>query len=310
MGTSNAKKKISGTLAPIVLFVYNRADHTKKTINRLQKNILAKKSTLFIFSDAPKKKENQKQVDTVRNYLNTISGFKKIIIIHRKKNYGLANSVIAGVSMVLEKHKKAIVLEDDLLTSPLFLKFMNKALDYYKNNEQIFVISGYSYPIKIPKNYLFDLYLGYRSSSWGWATWENRWKEIDWSVKDYKQFKQNKIKQKAFNRLGNLSEMLANQMNGKIDSWAIRRTYAQFKLKKYTVFPRYSLVKNIGFDGTGIHCGKTKKPINNANFNWFPEFSNKLVINEQINKNIKKISTTTFFQKIMLKFSKIISNDL
>lgn len=248
------KKKLS----PIILFVYNRPWHTEQTVEALKKNELASESDLFIFSDGPKI-ENDENVRKVREYIKTVDGFKSVKIIEREKNLGLANSVIAGVTEIVNKFGKVIVLEDDLVTSKYFLKFMNEALEFFKDREDIFSISGYSYPpsiMKIPGFYKHDVYLSYRFGSWGWASWIDRWNKVDWEIKDYEQFKKDNKMNADFNRGGSdMSDMLISQMEGKIDSWAIRFDYAHFKNNCYNIRPVKSLVKNIGFDGSGVHCG-------------------------------------------------------
>jgi hypothetical protein len=135
---------------------------------------------------------------------------------------------------------------------------MNGALDYYDNNELIWSISGFSIPIKIPNNYNHDVYLSYRASSWGWATWLDRWIKVDWNVCDYKKFRADSQLRKKFNRGGrDLSNMLDMQISKKIDSWAIRWCYSQFKLNTLTVYPITSRIQNIGLDGSGTHGVKT-----------------------------------------------------
>jgi hypothetical protein len=248
-------------LAPVVLFVYNRPWHTQQTVEALKKNELANESELFIYSDAPKNKQAIEHVAEVRAYIKKIEGFKKVMVIEREKNCGLANSIINGVTKIVNEYGKAIVLEDDLVTSPYFLQYMNNGLKFYQENQEIMSISGYNLPptcMKFPKNFTDDVYLNYRNSSWGWATWANRWNLVDWDVKDFKQFIGDPKQQKLFNRGGDdLTDMLKAQMEGKIDSWAIRFSYAHFKQQMYSVHPRYSYVDNIGIDGTGTHCGVT-----------------------------------------------------
>jgi len=247
-------------LAPIILFVYNRPEHTKKTIDALKLNQLASDSLIFIFSDGNKNENDRKAVEEVRNYIVTISGFKDVKITLRDKNLGLADSVISGVTEVIEKFGKAIVLEDDIVTSPYFLKFMNEALDFYEKDKRIYSISGYNFPIKIPKSYQHKIYISPRPSSWGWATWKDRWGKVDWIISDYDQFLSNKKEIKKFNLGGDdLTRMLKKQMSGKINSWAIRWTYAHYKGKGYCLFSLKSFAKNIGADRSGVHTRKTNK---------------------------------------------------
>ncbi|WP_148630530.1 glycosyltransferase [Bacillus sp. E214] len=246
-------------LAPILLFVYNRPESTLKTIEALKRNKLAKESSLFIFSDGPKNSEQNINVSKVREIINNIQGFKNVEVFISDKNCGLANSVINGVSKIILQYGKVIVLEDDLITSTSFLEYMNKSLQFYQSDINIWSISGYSPKIEFPQYYKSDIYLIPRGCSWGWATWIDRWNSIDWNIEDYQQFKKNKVKRKQFNRAGNdMAKMLEDQIKGTIDSWAIRWCYNQFIQNTYTVYPRYSLIKNIGLEGESTHGSLSK----------------------------------------------------
>ena len=152
--------------APITLFVYNRIDHTRQCVEALRKNLLANESALIIFSDAAKDVGSQNSVEEVRSYLKTIRGFTKIEIIERTNNFGLAKSIISGVTYVVNKYGRVIVLEDDLVTSPYFLIYMNKALDIYKNDDMVASIHGYIYPVKkaLPETFFLR-----GADCWGWG---------------------------------------------------------------------------------------------------------------------------------------------
>ncbi len=249
--------------APIILFVYNRPEHTMQVLNALDNNLDVEESELFIFSDNAKNNQDQKDVLNVRRVLRAFekeNHFKQIYIYEREEHKGLAESVISGVSDVIKQYGKAIVLEDDLITSVDFLRYMNGALEYYKTDERIWSIAGYTPDIKHLSKYDKDVYMCLRAGSWGWATWKDRWESIDWEVHDYDDFKRSKKKRKQFRKRGyNLPDMLEQQMQGKIDSWAIRFCYEQFKQNKMTVNPTISRIKNIGFDGTGTHGGVSEK---------------------------------------------------
>jgi hypothetical protein len=243
--------------APIILFVFNRPDHTRRTLQALAANPEASESELSIFADGPRKDRPNElaMVQEVRRVIRESYPFKKISIQESEQNRGLANSVIRGVTEVLQKHDSVIVLEDDVITAPSFLQFMNTALSHYSKDPQIFSVSGYSVPVEAPAGYSYDAYLGYRFSSWGWATWKDRWGTVDWEVKDYPQFQTDRIARSQFNLGGDdLSEMLDRQRQGKVDSWAVRMAYGQFKKRGYTVFSLPTLVVNEGFDGSGTHC--------------------------------------------------------
>jgi hypothetical protein len=294
-------------LAPIVLFVYNRPEHTQQTINALKANYLADKSELFIFSDGAKNEKASDTVAEVRQLIRTIDGFKKVEVFEAPQNKGLANSVIYGVSKVIEQYGKAIVLEDDLLTSQNFLPYMNQALDFYEKNPKIWSISAYNPPIKIPSNYDKDIYFSYRGCSWGWATWRDRWLKNDWAVKDYQKFVQDPKAQVAFNRGGHdMVEMLRDQMDGQMDSWAIRWCYSQFKDSSYTVYPLRSKVQNIGYDGSGTHCeSSTTRNVSLDSFNQTESFPDQIELNEEILKEFRD-----FYQLNFLKKLKKITKDL
>lgn len=247
-------------LAPICLFAYNRFEETKQTVVALKNNFLASQTDLYIFSDGWKDWSSKHEVLKVRAFLKEIKGFKSVTIKESIVNRGLANSIIHGVTEIISLESKVIVVEDDLVSSPNFLNFMNEALDFYENNQSIFSISGYSMHLPSLKSYKNDYYLGVRASSWGWATWRRSWTDIDWEIKDYSNFLKSNRKRKEFNVGGSdMTKMLANQMNHKIDSWAIRWCYNQFKRKQYTVFPRISKLISIGFGANATHTKSTKR---------------------------------------------------
>lgn len=246
-------------LAPIVLFVYNRPWHTRQTVEALQKNDLASESDLIIYSDGPKNEQGKTNIEEVREYIRSINGFKSIKIIECKENLGLANSIIPGVTKIVNKYGRVIVMEDDVVSSKYFLGFMNNVLEFYKNDMRIFSVTGINHLTEKYQKYNYQVYLSYRSSSWGWGTWKNRWEKTDWEVRDFNEFKKDKGAQRLFNRGGeDLTDMLIAQINGEIDSWGIRWLYCHYKNDAFCLFPVYNLIKNIGFDGTGIHCGKSK----------------------------------------------------
>lgn len=247
--------------APILLFTYKRLDTLKLAVAALQKNVFAEVSDLFIFSDAAKKEVDQQAVKDVREFLHTITGFKKITIVEREHNWGLAKSIIAGTSLVLEDYEHAIVLEDDLIATPNFLSFMNQALKQYKNQKSVFSISGYSFKLCTDKKrYPQDAYFLNRGWSWGWATWKDRWKDVDWDVNTYKTFITDKKAQKAFAEGGSdLNKMLREQMEGRLDSWAIRWFYHQFKVGGLTLYPVFSKIYNAGFDAFATHTTGSEK---------------------------------------------------
>ncbi len=239
--------------APIALFVYNRIDHTRKTIEALQKNFLATESELFIFCDNAKNYDSNQAVQAVRDYVKSVQGFKNVTIIEREKNLGLAQSIISGVSEIVEKFGHIIVLEDDMVTSPHFLEYMNEALELYETEEKVISIHGYIYPVKktLPETFFLR-----GADCWGWATWKRGWDIFEKDGSKLLQELQQKKLTKIFDFDGCYPyiRMLEDQISGKNNSWAIRWYAAAFLANKLTLYPGKSLVQNIGFDGSGTHC--------------------------------------------------------
>jgi len=252
-------------LAPIVLFCYNRPRHVEETLYALSKNIYADESYLFIFCDGPKANASPKQLQSVidtRTIVRKEQWCKNVTIFESDDNKGLANSIISGVNEIIDKYGKAIILEDDLVTSRYFLKFMNEALDFYKSYPAVFSISGYNYSkakMQIPIDYHYDTYVSLRAMSWGWATWKEKWKLIDFSMSQFHEFYGNNRMTTAFNRCGDdVTEMLCKQWGKTIDSWAIRFGFSHFSNHAVAILPITSFVKNIGLDGSGTHCFAVK----------------------------------------------------
>lgn len=256
-------------LAPIALFVYNRLEHTKKTIEALKKNYLAEESELFIFSDGGKLGDEE-NVEKVRAYIKNVRGFKNVHIIERENNWGLAKSVITGVTNVINDFGKIIVLEDDIVCSSFFLEFMNRALFKYQACSNVFSVSAYSYLANEESEGIPDTYFLKLVCSWSWATWKSKWEYFDSNALGCRRLKWDRKLRKQFNydNANDWCSMLMMQMRiqmkylifpPKIDSWAIRWYWSVFKHKGLTLFPRESLVENIGFDGSGVHCGKIEQ---------------------------------------------------
>lgn len=238
--------------APIALFTYNRADHTQRAVESLLQNAEAKDSDLFIFSDGAKNEKAIKGVEDNRKYIHTISGFKSISIIEREKNWGLANSLIAGITEVINKYGRVIVVEDDLILSPYFLQFMNEGLEKYKDDDRVGTINAFVPPIK---EKLPDTYFLYFMHPWGWATWKRSWDLLNLNTKYL--LRKMRFKVKKFNLGGNCGSYgnLYCQKVGKVDSWYIRFYASLFLNKKLNLFPKQAMVINGGLDDSGTHCG-------------------------------------------------------
>lgn len=242
---------------PITIFAFNRPAEFKRLIDSLKKNPEHLESELYIFIDGPREQKpgEKEKVQKVFDLALSITGFKDTHIQTSESNKGLGPSIIKGVSKVINKHEATIVLEDDLIVQPNFLRFMNDGLERYKNEKGVWSICGYTNKIKASYDYSYDAYFCTRSSSWGWATWKDRWETVDWSFCNWDEWVQLK---KQFNRWGGSDcfSMLEGCKNGRNKSWAIRFCFNQFLQDKLSLFPVKSLILNEGFDGNGTNCKK------------------------------------------------------
>ena len=244
-------------LSPIALFTYNRPEHTRQTVNALAKNMLAAESVLYIYADGPKKDISNTQYENlkqVRDYINNIKGFKKVYISENEVNLGLSQSIIKGVSEVINEHGKIIVLEDDLITGKGFLHYMNKALDLYADDRMVGCIHGWNYYLNA-NGYNEETFFLRGADCWGWATWLRDWSLFNENGIELCDSIVSKKLEYDFNRRNthDFLNMLKDQINGKNDSWAIRWHASLFLENKYCLHPVKSLVKNIGLD-VGTHC--------------------------------------------------------
>lgn len=243
------------TQSPIVLFVYNRITHTEKSVNALKNNLLAEKSDLIIYSDGAKHDKDIDAVNQIRQFVKSIHGFKSVRVVERERNYGLADSIIDGVTQVCNQYGKVIVLEDDIVTSPYFLKYMNNALEHYEVDKNVASIHGYVYPIDgLPETFFLR-----GADCWGWATWADRWQSFEPNGEKLLKTLISKQLSKRFDFNGaySFSKMLEDQIKGLNNSWAVRWHATAFLNNQYTLYPGKSLVENIGNDGSGSHCGNT-----------------------------------------------------
>lgn len=273
--------------APIVIFVYNRPWHTRQTVQALIDNEFSQESELFIFSDAPHRVEEAAKVNEVRNYLKTISGFKSVNIVERENNWGLAKSIIYGVTELCAKYGRVIVLEDDLVTSPYFLRFMNEALNVYSLNSKVMHISGYSYPVRMDfqddETYFLRLPM-----CWGWATWQRAWQLFSKDLTSDIGMKSESIKYLNFDGSHNFWQQYQMNLKGKINTWFIFWYISVLKNNGLALYPHKSVIKNIGLDATGTH--KTKTDVYDLNVSAVPIQVLRIEENE-------KLSTVDSYKK-------------
>lgn len=245
---------MTNTYAPILLFVYNRPEHVRRNIQALLKNELAAESELFIYSDAAKDETSQAAVKEVRTFIRSIQGFKKITIIERAENWGLARSIIDGVTTQINRYGRVIVLEDDLVVAPHFLQFMNDALETYRDEERVGHIQAcdFTHDPSLPDTFLIKW-----TGSWGWGTWDRAWKHFNADGKALlTELESRKLTYTFdFNGKYGYTRMLRRQIEGKNNSWAIRWNASLFLKGILSLNVGKSLVQNEGFDGSGTNCG-------------------------------------------------------
>lgn len=245
---------MTNTYAPILLFVYNRPEHVRRNIQALLKNELAAESELFIYSDAAKDETSQAAVKEVRAFIRSIQGFKKITITERAENWGLARSIIDGVTTQINRYGRVIVLEDDLVVAPHFLQFMNDSLETYRDEERVGHIQAcdFTHDPSLPDTFLIKW-----TGSWGWGTWDRAWKHFNADGKALlTELESRKLTYTFdFNGKYGYTRMLRRQIEGKNNSWAIRWNASLFLKGILSLNVGKSLVQNEGFDGSGTNCG-------------------------------------------------------
>lgn len=240
----------------IVIFAFNRSDLLQRTLTALADNDLADKASVTFFCDGPRHEKDESGTRAVRELAKKAQGFASVEVVERPKNMGCAASIIDGLTEMFRLHERLIVIEDDIVTSPYTLRFLSEGLARYADNEKVFNIAAWTPPHiarNLPAEYPYDVYAIPRFNCWGWASWRDRFQDIDWTVKDYRTFKNSPQLRKAFNAGGDdLSSMLDDQMQGKIDAWDIRADYARFKKNMLGINPVRSYALNIGM-GSGTH---------------------------------------------------------
>jgi len=265
--------------APVIFFAYNRPSHTLKTISALQANEFASQSDLFVYCDGPKADATEKELTAIHDTREVFKAkltFKSVTIYESDTNKGLFNSLTSGITTIINKFGKAIIVEDDILTSPYFLSYCNKALDYYENEEKVMAISGYKFPIKgnTPSNFFLT-----SGGVWGWATWKRAWNKFNPNAGMLLTEIENRNLKFSFNFDNSYDyfQMLTDQKQNKLSSWDICWYASIFISEGVTIYPSKTFVQNIGMDGSGTHYNKNSaKEYHNA----------KLFSNENEYKNI------------------------
>ncbi|WCL83089.1 glycosyltransferase (plasmid) [Saprospira sp. CCB-QB6] len=247
------------TFAPVVLFVYQRPDHLAQTLAALAENEEASQSPIYIYSDGPKADASPNDladIAAVRQLIREQTWAKQLEIIEREENWGLRKNIVAGVTEVMEKHGRAIILENDIVASPYFLRYMNQALDLYQDVEEVMHISGFIYPLKLQEEDLGPSFFYNVNSCWGWASWQRAWKHYRDDTanilaqinKNYDPFSFNGGQKESFYK------QLQQNLSGELNTWACHWHASIFLQNGLALHPYRALVKNIGLDGSGAHC--------------------------------------------------------
>lgn len=242
---------------PVCVFAYNREKHITETLIALSKNVGISVAPIYIFCDGPKSVEAERSVKETRRAIESLSYlFPNIQVIHRENNFGLAKSIVSSVSAILKEYTACIVVEDDIVTKPEFYEFMCKALDFYQCYDQVYHISAYLDPLEI--NSKRPLFIP-TTSCWGWATWSNKWSQyIDDPIHIFNQLSETKVLEKFdFDRSCLFSSQLSLNITGELNTWAIKWYGTVFLNNGLSLHPPYSLVDNIGMDGSGTNCVNT-----------------------------------------------------
>ena len=255
---------IEMNFAPVAIFAYNRLNHIKKTFEALKRCKESVETELYIFLDGPKNESAIETVREVREYIHSLNAtdFKSISVIESPENKGLAASIIFGVTEVIGKHGRIIVLEDDCVASPYLLGYMNKCLDCFENDQRVGSIAGFAPQILLPNDYSADIYTAYRSCSCTWGSWLNRWQDIDWNLSNMKEVYNDSELLRHLNSNGSDRFLrLYRQAKGSKDSWSIKFGYHLVRKGMLTVYPRFSYITNIGADDTGVHSAASDADI-------------------------------------------------
>lgn len=240
-------------LAPIALFVYRRASHLRATLEALRANPEAAASDLWIFSDAPRDASVAPAVAQVRALIAGVTGFRSVRVIERSRNFGLAGSIVDGVTNLCAEYGRTIVLEDDLVTAPGFLGFINRGLDRYAHQDRVMQVSGFMFPVSVAAGH-DSLFLPF-PTSWGWGCWQRSWQHFIADIGQWQTLRGSAEMRHKLDLDGayDYSGLLDAQAAGKVDSWAVRWHLSVMLRSGLVLYPRRSLVSNIGIDGSGTH---------------------------------------------------------
>lgn len=297
--------------APIALFVYNRVGHMRRTVSALQQNFLAGVSDLYIYSDAPKSEDDFLAVSEVRKYAADITGFKSVTLVLRQNNFGLARSIIDGVTQLTARFGHVIVLEDDMVTSPFFLCYMNDGLRLYASDPKVASIHGYVYPLtdadSLPPYFFLK-----GADCWGWATWSRAWRAFDADGQSLLSRLESRQLTREFDFSGGyeFTQMLRDQVSGKNNSWAVRWYASAFLEGMLTLYPSRSFVHNIGNDSSGTHSSASNLFDAQLSFSYDGIHVDSVTESDEARKsfvNYLRSIRPTYLERIVRFFRRLVS---
>jgi len=287
-------------LTPVLVQVYTRKMHFVNCIDSLSKCKLASQTHLYIASDAPKNEMDKKNVEDIREYSKRIKGFSTVEIIAPENNLGAMKMSQYAMGIVFSKYSSMIYTEDDNVFSDNFLEFMNAGLAYYKNNPSVFSICGHRHPFEMPSQYVNNCFYSTMMSPWGFGVWKDKYEKVNLLPNDYCQYRNKK-------KMSNLWHCIIGSIGTREVFGDAVFEYHCLKYDMVNVFPCVSLVRNLGFDGSGVHanvCMKYHMQKISDGSDVFV-FSNNIRIDTEIERRMIEFIDYPFQKGVLLFFLKI-----
>lgn len=286
--------------APIGITVYNRHNHLYDLLTSLSQDPFAVETPVYVISDAPANDKDFEDVVLVRKLKYEFSNsFKELNFIENRINIGFNRSYQKLITEVFKKYDRIIFFEDDNLTSPHFLRYMNEMFLKYETNNEIRFICGYNYPIELPTDYHYDIYFAQKVSAWGYGFWKNKYlnvhalnkKDMLGDLDTLKILKNNSPK--TYYTLMNdlLGEKILN--DARIEYLLTKNNWA-------SIFPVKPLVKNTGHDGSGLNCGEDSYYQNQMKDDSFipNNTPNAFIVNDNIQAILREYSDLSLLEKL------------
>ena len=298
--------------APIVMIAFNRPAMLKSTLERLSQASGVEKHDIFMFVDGPRNELDaikQKEIMNVLSYWQT--KLPRIKTYQRSRNYGCRGNIVDAITQIISQYGRAIVIEDDILISRTFLEYMDRALDFYNDDKRIWSINAYqSHNVKVPRDYPYDVYLDPINMCWGWGTWYDRWREVDFDLRDWPRDRNDSVFMDKLNKVGrHLAYMIDLQYEGKLNTWDVQCTYHVVKHDLMSIEPRYQLSKNIGFSSKfkSEHCQGDRPIITRQKYYDFsPRLERDLIPDKRILHQIEWVTVPeNILMRIIRKLQRI-----